>query len=238
MITLEEFLTAFIGFLPLYFALVIVPSIISHLVLTYTVRTGLVATSLTKRLMDAGKAPVTGEATRFAMTVVVAPFAEELIFRGIPLLIHPVLAWIGTIGWALAHGSIVASEVQASAIGSSKAVLAGIAQALYFISAGIFYMLIWSLGFDYGAVAITYHALHNLLVFLAEGRISLRRGEKKQPAARPAPTMPIPLIRPARPGPTSARSQTRRVLRDESTGTSLYLPAPDRLIAKRFKEEQ
>jgi membrane protease YdiL (CAAX protease family) len=234
-ITLEEFFAVFIGFLPLYFAMVLVPSIASSLVLSYVMRSGLMQSLSARRKVLEVARPLMGVANTFAMTVIVAPFAEEIIFRGVPMLIHPVLAWVGTVGWAFAHGAIVTTEIAGAALGSPKAVFAGIAHALYFLSAGIFYMLIWSLGIPYGSVAITYHALHNLFVFVSEYRLFPRRGERPAGSARPLEPVPIPVVgrpvagREAKPQTPPPQALKRRVLREG--GSSIYI-LPDELIKR------
>ncbi len=240
MLTLEEFFSVFVAFLPLYFAMVLVPSMISSLVQTYIASSGLVRVSRTGAIaglvaeLEGGGKPLMGRASDIAIAVIVAPFAEELIFRGIPLLIHPALAWIGTIGWALAHSSIVAAEVQAASINPSRAVLAGASHALYFISSGVFYMLIWSLGFAYGAVAIAYHVIHNLLSVIVDLRLLRPRERKAERPFRPvSPVTPIPIIGRR----VQTQQSSRRALRDALTGSSLYLPPPDTLV-KKFKPEE
>jgi hypothetical protein len=245
MITLEQFVSVFLGFLPLYFAMVLVPSTVSSLVLSYVMRAGLISQSLGAKVMEVTR-PLMGAAHTFAMIVIVAPFAEEVIFRGVPMLIHPALAWIGTIGWALAHGSIVSAEIAGSALGSQKALLAGVAHALYFLSAGIFYMLIWSLGIPYGSVAITYHVIHNLWAFLAEHRFFPARKKEEPPrAARPLEPLPVPIIgrpvervarRGSRPGaqpPLLSQTVKRRALREGES--SLYIP-PEELIMRTERD--
>jgi membrane protease YdiL (CAAX protease family) len=237
MITLEQFVSVFFGFLPLYFAMVLIPSIVSSLVLSYVMRAGLIRQSLAAKVMEVTR-PLMGAANTFAMIVVVAPFAEEIIFRGVPMIIHPVLAWVGTIGWALAHGAIVSAEIAGSALGSPKALLAGVAHALYFLSAGIFYMLIWSLGIPYGSVAITYHVIHNLWVFIAECKLFPTRREEPARTVRPLEPLPIPIIgrpvarregRPEAQPPLPSQTVKRRVLREGES--SLYIP-PEELIRR------
>jgi hypothetical protein len=231
MITFEEFATAFIGFLPLYFALVIVPSFVSSAVLYYASTSGLVRSRATALPLPGRRheivVPSASAAYSFAMIVVVAPFVEELVFRGVPLLIHPALAWVGTLGWALAHSTILGMEAQARITGGGKAVLVGVSHALFYVSSGVFYMLVWLQGFVFGAVAITYHMLHNFMVYILEyGLPSVRRAR--------GPVVGRPVLQPRVPAVDAAPGGSgRRVIRRADLGSSLYLPGPDELVERQ-----
>jgi membrane protease YdiL (CAAX protease family) len=220
-LTLIEFIAVAIQVAPLFIALDIVPIIIAGLVHEHVMRKCLlrvqgggqtkVQASL-QPLLAPQPAQIHGSMSSLytfgVFTILVAPFVEEFIFRGMPILIHPALAWVGTVGWALAH-PVKSMGVADTCPQERKLVfLDMLALAGAYLCAGVFYMIIWLHGFVYGAVAIAYHSLHNMIMFfsfLVSEKYIRFRPRKMEKRKVQEPIIPLPPAPPATPA--------RRILR-------------------------
>jgi len=221
MLTLMEFLLAFIEFMPLFIVLDIIPALVASIVDDYVVRrcflkqTGqapkpqsiLSYSPLMPRSIHPGQ--LTQLYTHGVFVILVAPFVEEIVFRGVPLMIHPLLAWAGTIGWALAHPIKAVATLEVCPHERKLAALNVVTLAGSFLASGVFYMLIWLRGFEYGVVAIAYHAFHNTSIFLGTIIQAKLTSRKKAPLVKRKVTQPIaPPVEPGEKAPVA-----RRILR-------------------------
>ena len=219
--TFTDFLLAFVEFMPLFVILDLIPTLVASIVDDYVVRKCL--------LKQTGKAPkhqtilsysplipksiYLGQLTHLYATgifvILIAPFVEEIVFRGVPLMIHPLLAWVGTIGWALSHPIRAVATLEVCPHEQKLAIINMITLAGSFLASGVFYMLVWLRGFEYGAVAISYHMFHNASVFfgnLIQEKLAHRK--KKQYIKR---RITQPITPPAE--PSEKAPVARRVLR-------------------------
>ena len=217
--TLTDYIAVAIEMAPLFIALDLVPTLIASLIDDYVTRKCLLKPAGEKTAAHSmlSYSPITPKALypgagaqlySFAIFVIlVAPFVEEIVFRGVPLLIHPTLAWVGTIGWALAHPIRAVATLEMCPHNRKLALINALSLSCAYLASGVFYMLIWLRGFTYGAVAISYHCFHNLIVFLSsvlsERIAKKRRKAVKMPKRRvtgpiappPQPEVPVPLAR-------------------------------------------
>lgn len=192
MTNLSNYVGVFIEFLPLWLVLVIGPALLFNLYLNRLDKKRL------QRIMnDVTVLPLSIDATNaytlFVYGVLLAPFAEEILFRGVPLLIHPFFAMVGTAAWVLVHPVKFLVDYQ-YLLSKSELLQLTVFSTLFFTSCGIFLLLIWLRGFEYGAIAIIYHMLYNAFVFV--GVVSSESKKPKQAAGRrvetPEPRQPLP----------------------------------------------
>ncbi|RLE62711.1 MAG: hypothetical protein DRJ47_10260 [Thermoprotei archaeon] len=221
MLTFTDFLLAVVEFMPLFVVLDLIPTLIASIVDDYVVRKCL--------LKQAGQAPkpqailsysplmpksmYPGQLTQLytygVFVILVAPFVEEIVFRGVPLMIHPLLAWVGTIGWALAHPIKAVTTLETCPHERKLAILNAATLAGSFLASGVFYMLVWLRGLEYGAVAISYHAFHNASIFFGNLIQAKLASRKKKSFAKRKVTQPVmPPVEPGEKAPVA-----RRVLR-------------------------
>lgn len=108
----------------------------------------------------------------FTLTGLFYPFFEELLFRGIPLLLLGVPgAWLGTIIWAIMHPAWQLRYL--AEVPTWKKVAATATSLLYYLPCGYFYVQLWSAGA--GGAAIFWHVALNTSVILSEQVRELKR---------------------------------------------------------------
>jgi membrane protease YdiL (CAAX protease family) len=238
-----DFIAVAVQVAPLFIALDLVPIIIAGLVHEHVMRKcllrpqggGRARLQALQPLLAPKTAQIYGSKTSLyslgVFTILVAPFVEEFIFRGMPLLIHPTLAWIGTVGWALAHPVRSMSVADTCPHEKRLVLLDIVALAGAYLCAGIFYMIVWLHGFVYGAVAIAYHSLHNAIMFLSflisERYIRLRPRKMEKRKVR-EPVIPLPSTPPETPA--------RRILRYVGLENSVLPRTGEAAEAEKIEE--
>ncbi|MEM1532379.1 MAG: CPBP family intramembrane glutamic endopeptidase [Nitrososphaerota archaeon] len=228
--TLADYMAVFIEMLPLFAVMVLVPGLIRVLVFDYTER---------KCYLDGGRPDTLHrlKQTHFFSSqihkdymyavygILVAPFAEEILFRGIPLLIDPtgVLAWIGTVGWSLAHPIHEVSLLDNCKHAKKTAVINILTASAVCLLAGVFYMLVWLRGFAYGTVAIAYHSLYNIIVLVSSKTYERRQKKKLEKAVEEYRKSRRRVEEPVAPATTLAR----RILKHVGLETSIVAGSPE-----------
>lgn len=236
-----EYLMVFIEMMPFFFVLDLMPKILAAFVDDYVRRRCFIVNNAPSPPTTPAKKPspamlrqpplqglaiynnVAGEEFYMmaVVAVLVAPLLEEIVFRGIPILIDPsgTLAWFGTVGWALAHPVKEVLYIGLCKPARNLAILNAVVMSVAFLSSGVFYMLIWLRGFAYGVVAIAYHCIHNLIqlsaVLVSEirrrGRMAKLKNQKRR-IEQPLPPIEQP---------------SKRVLRDIGLENNVVASEPD-----------
>lgn len=232
--TLLEYLTVFIEMLPLFVAMQLIPAFTAVLLMDYAAKRcyltrapnkpgGPKAHLISRLLAPHALPPASDLFITGVFLVLVAPFVEEIIFRGIPLLIDQsaTLAWVATVGWALAHPIDSYRMVGQCKHARKIAILSAAFMAFSYLLGGIFHMLIWLRGFHFGAVAIAYHSLHNMIALLSEISIEMRRRKKLTEVTKERRRVDQPLP-PVMPEPIA-----RRVLRYVGLESSVVAASPE-----------
>ena len=113
-----------------------------------------------------------------ALTVLWYPFMEELVFRGVPLMVFgPLGAILGSAVWVALHPAWQIGYLRD--FPTSKKIAFMVTSTSYYIANAAFYLLMWLGGA--GLTAIIYHMFHNGWIVLAE---ALRNMEVRPPWRR------------------------------------------------------
>lgn len=251
--SLADYLALFIEMLPLFVVMDLIPIFIASLIENYVNKKCYLSSNsssvkphfiISYSLFPSKKIsmPTIGLRDIYItgiFVVLVAPFVEEIIFRGVPLLMEPTgfLAWIGTIGWALAHPIAAITTIETCKSARKYAILNAIVLSLAYISVGTFHMFIWLRGFAYGVVAIAYHAFHNFIYFTSVVIENLLQKKKMKKILEQRRRVEQP-VAPIEPAPVA-----RRVLRYVGLENSVVASEPEEAkkvvksisIAKKYR---
>jgi len=153
-----DVIAQFLYYFPSYVALVLVPAIIRALVEKYIL--GIDHRVFSSAVVEALRSSVTYEDAfrAFAVTALFAPLFEEVVFRGIPMMLLGLPGiFVGSAVWVLMHPAWQLQYLRGEPLW--KRVGFTLTSAFYYALNAAFYAMLWINGA--GLVAILYHMFHN-----------------------------------------------------------------------------